>query len=126
MVLTVSVADTAPASLTNTATVSGGGGVITTNDTASDPTTINQLANLTLTLSHAGNFSQGDVADTYTATVTNSGAGPGSGTVSVADLLPAGLTATVLCGTGWTVDLGGLTASRSNVLAPGTAIRRCC
>ncbi len=38
--LTVSVAGTAPASVTNTATVSGGGETNTANDTASDPTVI--------------------------------------------------------------------------------------
>ena len=40
LTLTVSVASNAPASVTNTATVSGGGEINTANDTASDPTTI--------------------------------------------------------------------------------------
>ena len=121
LLLTVSIAVDAPASLTNTATVSGGGEVITGNDTASDPTTINQLADLTLTSSHIGDFSQGDAADSYIITVTNVGAGPTSGTVNVADLLPAGLTATGFTGNGWSTDLGTLTASRSDVLAPGSS-----
>ena len=119
LVLTVNVSATAAAGLTNTATVSGGGEVVTSNDTASDPTTIVQLADLTLTATHAGNFTQGDVGDTYTITATNSGAGPTSGTVSVADMLPAGLTATAMSGTGWTVNLATLTATRSDALAPG-------
>ena len=119
LVLTVTVAATAPASVTNTATVSGGAEVVTSNDTASDPTTIIQLADLTLTATHVGNFSQGDVGDTYTLMVTNAGTGPTSGAVSVADLLPAGLTPTVFTGTGWSTNLGTLTASRSDVLAPG-------
>lgn len=38
--LTVNVASNAPSSLTNTATVSGGGELNTTNNTATDPTTI--------------------------------------------------------------------------------------
>src|SRR2546428_143484 len=38
--LTVNVASNAPLSVTNTATVSGGGETNTSNDTASDPTTI--------------------------------------------------------------------------------------
>jgi uncharacterized repeat protein (TIGR01451 family) len=42
--LTVSVASSAPASVTNTATVSGGGETSTGNDTATDPTTINPPA----------------------------------------------------------------------------------
>ena len=40
--LTVNVASTAPASVTNTATVSGGGETNTANNTASDVTTINR------------------------------------------------------------------------------------
>src|SRR5262249_6941855 len=39
--LSVSVSTTAPSSVTNTATVSGGGETNTSNDSASDPTTIN-------------------------------------------------------------------------------------
>jgi hypothetical protein len=38
--LTVNVALSAPSLVTNTATVSGGGEVVTGNDSASDPTTI--------------------------------------------------------------------------------------
>jgi hypothetical protein len=41
LTLTVNVAANAPASVTNTATVSGGGEINTANDTANDPTTIN-------------------------------------------------------------------------------------
>ena len=44
--------------------------------------------------------------------------------VNVADLLPAGLTATALCGTGWTTNLGTLIASRSDVLGPGHELTR--
>jgi uncharacterized repeat protein (TIGR01451 family) len=40
LTLTVSVANNAPATITNTATVAGGGDVNTSNDSASDPTTI--------------------------------------------------------------------------------------
>ena len=42
--VTVNVANNAPASVTNSVTVSGGGQTNTANDTATDPTTINQLA----------------------------------------------------------------------------------
>ena len=76
LVLTVNVSATAAAGLTNMATVSGGGEVVTSNDAASDPTTIVQLADLTLTATHAGNFTQGDVGDTYTLTATNSARAP--------------------------------------------------
>ena len=42
--LTVSVASNAPSSVVNTATVSGGGEITTSNDTAADPTTIQPSA----------------------------------------------------------------------------------
>lgn len=56
IVLTVSVASNAPASVTNTATVSGGGEINTTNDVANDVTTVIQFT------PHCGRFS---AADTY-------------------------------------------------------------
>src|ERR1700674_2876195 len=84
--VTVSVAVNAAASVTNSATVSGGGEVNTTNDTANDTTTIIQLADLTLTKTHVGNFIEGQIG-TYTVTVSNVGQGPTSGTVTVSDTL---------------------------------------
>src|SRR5262249_56837302 len=94
LTITVSVASNAPASVTNTATVAGGGEVNTANDSASDPTNITQVADLTISKSHAGNFRQGDPADTYTVTVSNVGAGPTAGAVTVTDTLPTGLAPT--------------------------------
>lgn len=119
--LTVNVANNAPASVTNSVSVSGGGQTNTANDTANDPTTINQFADLTITKSHSGNFSQGQVGATYSIIATNSGAAATSGTVTVSDTLPAGLTATAISGTGWACVLGTLTCSRSDVLAAGSS-----
>ena len=77
---------------------------------------------LTVTSTHVGNFRPGDVGDTYTITATNSGTAPTSGTVSVADTLPAGLTARrVLAGASWSVNLATLTATRSDPLAAGAS-----
>ncbi len=76
---------------------------------------------LAITATHTGNFTQGDVGDTYTLVVTNLGAGASSGTVTVVNTLPTGLTATAISGTGWTTDLGTLTCTRSDVLAAGAA-----
>jgi uncharacterized repeat protein (TIGR01451 family) len=76
---------------------------------------------LTITSTHAGNFTQGDVGDTYIITVTNSGTSPTSGLVTVSDLLPAGLTATGVSGAGWSGNLGTLTASRNDALPPGAS-----
>jgi uncharacterized repeat protein (TIGR01451 family) len=117
--LAVNVASNAPASVTNTAAVSGGGDVVAGNNTATDPTTITQVADLTITKSHVGNLAQGQVGATYTITVSNAGPGPTSGTVTVVDTLPAGLTATAMAGTGWTCTLATLTCTRSDVLANG-------
>src|SRR5205823_1229946 len=101
--LTVNVAANAAALVTNSTTVSGGGETNTANDTANDPTTVNQVApDLTITKTHVGNFTQGDTGKTYTITVTNSGTAATTGTVTVSDTVPSGLTATAIGGTGWT------------------------
>jgi uncharacterized repeat protein (TIGR01451 family) len=115
--LTVNVASNAPASVTNTATVSGGGETNTTNDTANDITTINTPPDLTIIKSHSGSFVQGQTGATYTITVTNSGGAGTSGTVTVTDTLPASLTPTAISGTGWTCTLATLTCTRGDTLA---------
>lgn len=79
------------------------------------------VPDLTLTTTHAGNFTQGDTADTYTITVTNIGTSITVGTVSVTNSLPASLTPTAITGAGWTANLATLTATRSDPLAPGAA-----
>jgi uncharacterized repeat protein (TIGR01451 family) len=127
LTLTVSVAASAPASVTNTATVAGGGESNTGNDSASDPTTIRQLPDLIIGISHAGTFLPGDQSDTYTILISNVGGVPTDGsTVSVTDTLPAGLTPTAAdSGTinGWTVSFSGqiVTATRSDVLNNGAS-----
>src|SRR5712691_1939650 len=115
--LTVNVAGNAPASVTNTATVSGGGEVNTGNDTASDPTIVNSLnPDPTIVKSHSGNFTQGDTGKTYSLTVTNSGGAATSGTVTVSDTIPAGLTATAMSGTGWSCTQPAGPCTRSDAL----------
>src|SRR5207245_8255063 len=97
----------------------------TANDTASDVTTITQVADLTISKSHTGTFNPGDSADVYTIVVGNVRAVPTDGsTVTVTDTLPAGLTPTASDkGTinGWTVSFSGqtITATRSDVLNSG-------
>ncbi len=121
--LTVSVQPNAPASVTNTATVFGGGEVNPSNNTASDPTTITAGPNLTITKSHTpGNFTQSQTG-TYTLTVSNTGASPTSGPISVTDSLPTGLTSTAATGAGWSCTAGGqsVTCTRSDPLAPGAS-----
>ncbi|MCL6435478.1 MAG: DUF11 domain-containing protein [Leptolyngbyaceae cyanobacterium HOT.MB2.61] len=83
-------------------------------------TTVNIVPNapdLTISKTHAGNFTQGGTG-TYTITVTNSGGLVTTGTVTVTDTLPAGLTPTAASGTGWTCSISGqtLTCTRSDLL----------
>ena len=119
--LTVNVANDAASSVTNSVAVSGGGETNTSNNTATDATTITQLPDMTIAKSHTGNFTQGQTGATYTITATNSGFAATSGTVTVTDTLPAGLTATAISGTGWTCVLGTLTCTRANALAAGSS-----
>ena len=77
--------------------------------------------NLSAGIAHAGNFTTGDVGDTYTIVVSNTGDFAATGTVSLTDTLPIGLTATAFSGDGWTVDLATLTATRSDPLAPSAS-----
>src|SRR6266404_3517747 len=76
---------------------------------------------LTIAKSHSGNFTKGQVGATYSITATNSGFAATSGTVTVTDTLPAGLTAIAISGTGWTCVLGTLTCTRSDALAAGSS-----
>jgi len=78
---------------------------------------VNTTPDLAITKSHTGNFSVGQTGATYTITVSNPGHGPTSGTVTVVDTLPSGLTATAISGTDWTCTLGTLTCTRSDALA---------
>lgn len=79
-------------------------------------------ADLTIVKSHTGNFSQGQVGATYSAVVTNSGAGakPAGAAVSVTDAPPAGLTILAMSGTGWTCTTLP-TCTRNDVLAAGAS-----
>ena len=122
--LLVNVATDAPASVTNSATVSGGGDITPGNDTASDPTTINPAPDLTIAKSHApSTFTVGQLG-AYTITASNIGHAPTSGVVTVQDFLPFGLTATAITGTGWTCPATPTTfinCTRSDALNAGSS-----
>jgi fimbrial isopeptide formation D2 family protein/uncharacterized repeat protein (TIGR01451 family) len=102
-------------SITNTASVSGGGETNTTNDSSSDPTTI-LSPDLKITKTHIGNFTQGGTG-AYTLTVGNTGTAATSGTVMVVDTLPTGLS--VAAGT---VTLTGTNAANWSCNAVGQVI----
>lgn len=119
--LTVDVASGLNGNVINSASVSGGGESNTANDSVDDPTTLSPPADLTIDMSHAGNFAKGQAGAIFTITASNIGAGPTSGLVTVADNLPAGLTATAMAGVGWTCTLGTLTCTRSDGLGNASA-----
>ncbi len=107
----------------NTVSVSGGGSA-TAN--ASDSTVITPApsAQLTITKTHTGNFTQGQQGAQYSLTVANSpGTTPTTGTVAVTETAPSGLTLVSMAGTGWTC--GGANpanvCTRSDVLAGGAS-----
>jgi exo-1,4-beta-D-glucosaminidase len=65
---------------------------------------------LSVSSRHAGSFRQGDTTDAYRLTVSDAaGAGPVAGTVTVADVLPPGLTPVEMTGDGWTCSLAPVT-----------------
>ncbi|MDB5044052.1 MAG: conserved repeat domain protein [Deinococcus sp.] len=76
---------------------------------------------LTLTKTHTGNFSAGQ-AGSFVLRVSNAAGWASSlGTVTVTDLLPAGMIAQSIGGVGWTCTLSPLRCTRSDSLAAGTA-----
>jgi hypothetical protein len=89
-----------------TAIVSGGGQLNTANDTAnSQTTTVVPQPDLTISMSHAGSFTQGQTGATYTIIVTNIGTGPTNAPLVGVQPTPVGdpldLTVTALSGDGW-------------------------
>ncbi|MCL4215331.1 MAG: DUF11 domain-containing protein, partial [Gemmatimonadales bacterium] len=119
--VTVNVSGTAPASVTNRAWVSGGGEPagnpgITGNNFSDDATTINGATDLIIAKTHSGNFTVG-VNGVYTLTVTNQGRLASSGTVTVTDVLPAGLSFVSGTGTGWSCGAVGQTVTCTNATA---------
>ncbi len=88
--ITVSVAVTAPATVTNTAVVSGGGETNTANDTATDVANVLPPTDADMTITKTASVStvmQGSPPFTYTLAVTNNG--PALATnVTVTDTLP--------------------------------------
>jgi len=84
---------------------------------AARPFTIASAPILSLTLSHNGNFAQGQTGYSYALMVSNAGVAPTAGTVIVTELLPSGLTLGSMAGAGW--DCSNFTCRRSDVLPAG-------
>ena len=127
--LTVNVDPNAPAAITNSVTVAGGGelAVNAGNNNASDPTIVILLPDLTVAKSHLGDFTQGQLGAVYTITVSNTilpgnNVGPTTGAVvTLTDTLPLGLTAVGMSGAGWTCVVATATCTSTQVVAPGAS-----
>ena len=75
---------------------------------------------LALSMTHSGSVSPGQAIVSWTLTVSNSvGGAPTSGTVSVTDFLPVGLTIDSMSGPGWSCS--GATCTRSDALGAGAS-----
>jgi hypothetical protein len=85
--------------------------------------TTGTCAALGITKTHTGNFTQGQQGATYSVTVTNAITGaPTSGTVTVTETVPGGMTLVSMAGPGWTCP--GTVANnctRADVLAKGSS-----
>jgi uncharacterized repeat protein (TIGR01451 family) len=122
--ITVQVTSPVPGSYANTT------GGVSSNESATGA--VSNTATLTVDSidlqvrkSHSGGFVVGSTG-TYTITVNNGGTGASSGTVTVTDTLPAGLTYVTAGsgGTGWTCGVSGQVitfTSTAAIAASGTA-----
>jgi uncharacterized protein (TIGR03437 family) len=73
---------------------------------------------LSITMTHAANFAPGQMDATYSVVVNNAaGAGLTSGTLTVTEIVPVGLTLVSMSGAGW--DCSGATCTRDDALSPG-------
>jgi uncharacterized repeat protein (TIGR01451 family) len=122
--ITVQVTSTVPGSLANTTSGVSSNESATGSVSNTATLTVNSI-DLQVTKSHSGAFTVGSTG-TYTITVNNAGTGPTSGTITVTDTLPAGLTyvPTGSGGTGWTCGAAGQVVtctSTASIAASGTA-----
>ncbi len=76
-----------------------------------------EAPDLTIAKTHTGSFKQGETAAEYTITVSNAGDRATSGTVTVTEDVPAGLTLESMEGAGWTCKIPSCTTTA--VLAVG-------
>jgi uncharacterized repeat protein (TIGR01451 family) len=115
--VTVTISATATSPQVNMVSVLGGGSA---NASGQASTTIMGAPVLSITKTHSGNFTQGQTGATYTVKVSNGAtAGPTSGTVTVTEMPPSGLTVTAIAGTNWTCSVTTLTCTRSDALNGG-------
>jgi len=100
-----------------TATATGGGSQFQSTDSLTV-----QCAGpvLGITKTHSGTFAQAQTGATYSVVVSNFGS-PTSGTVTVTETVPSGLTLVSMSGTGWSCPPAGTTCTRSDSLGSGAS-----
>ena len=123
--LTVGVAADAPATITNTASVAGGGADCTGAACSSSVTASVQapLLGISKTLTTASPLHAGGTASYQLAVRNNAVLAPTAGGITVTDSLPTGLTPTSAAGTGWTCDIAAptVTCTFATALGPNSA-----
>ena len=109
-----------PGTVTNSVTASGGGAA--NSPVATDPTTLTGAPVLAIVKSHSGSFSVGQPG-AYSILVSNAGNVATSGTISVSDTLPAGLTFASATGSGWSCSASGqvVTCTTAAIVAAGAS-----
>lgn len=120
--LSVNIAANAPASVTNTVTVSGGGDTNPRNNSASDATQIvPPLVDLSFFVAPSLPLLQGQVnAGSVDISLQNFGNTASAGAITVSAALPPGLSVSSISGPGWTCDANTVTCTTSTSVAPGT------
>lgn len=116
--LTVDVVEAAPIQVENRAVVMVDRDIDPANNTASLVSDVDQAADLTITVLHDGDFRQGQADALYRLRVTNIEAGSTISPVKVTDLLPTGLAAVSMEGSGWQCSLVEVSCTYYGVLAP--------
>lgn len=76
---------------------------------------------LSIATTHAGDFVVASGPFSFTIRVTNAGTAPTSGTVTVVDTLPAGMTATSMIGAGWSCNVSTATCTTATSIAAGSS-----
>ena len=117
--LTVAVGASAAESSVNRACVIHPGDINANNNCANDTTVARTGVDLELRKGHAGDFGQGSTG-VYSLSVKNLSVIASTGTVTVTDTLPTGLTYASYAGIGWTCAANGqtVTCTNPNAIAP--------
>ena len=78
--------------------------------------------NTSIAMTHVGNFTPGQNGAAYTVTVSNAGLTAASGTVTVTETVPSGMTLVSMAGAAWTCPgTAANNCTRSDSLAPGAS-----